>query len=320
MSEVRLLVTGGAGFIGSHVCEGARARGWTVAVLDNLSSGRRENVPEGVELFEVDLRDAAATRRVLEDFRPTMVSHQAAQASVSVSMREPRLDADNNVMGSLHLFEAAASVGVERMVFASTGGAIYGEIEEGRRAGAGDRELPKSPYAVSKLAVEQYYAALAPGANMEVKVLRYANVYGPRQDPHGEAGVVAIFCQRLIAGEPVQINAMREAGDDGCVRDYVYVGDVSRANLFALDGKLEARILDVGTGVECTTAQLLTGLARVLDPEARVQVRRTPVREGDLMRSVLDPAAMVAALGAPVDLEEGLAETARAFLAAAKPA
>lgn len=313
MSQVRLLVTGGAGFIGSHVVEGALARGWRVAVLDNLSSGRRENIPQGVELLKIDLRDAGATRSALGVFRPTHVSHQAAQASVSVSMRDPALDADNNVMGSLNLFEAAKRVGVRHLVFASTGGAIYGEVEPGRRAKCGDPELPQSPYAISKLAVEHYLGVLAPLADMQVTVLRYANVYGPRQDPHGEAGVVAIFCQRLIACKGVQINAMVRAGDDGCIRDYVYVGDVVRANLMALDGELSAPILDVGTGIGTSTAQLLSGLATVLDPEGSTEVRRTPMRVGDIMRSVLDPKEMIAALGEPVGLEEGLALTAAAF-------
>jgi UDP-glucose 4-epimerase len=317
MSEPRLLVTGGAGFIGSHVCDHALARGWKVAVLDNLSSGRRENVPEGAEFFEVDLRAAAATKTAVETFSPNLVSHQAAQASVAVSMRDPQLDADNNVMGGLNLWAACVAAGVEHIVFASTGGAIYGEVEPGRRAKAGDRELPVSPYAISKLAVEQYYRALAAEAKIKVSVLRYANVYGPRQDPHGEAGVVAIFCNRLIARQPLQINAMNEAGDDGCVRDYVYVEDVARANLLALDGKLDADILDIGTGEETNTAQLLEGLAKVLDPERETEVRRTPRRVGDLLRSVLDADAFRAVLGEPVPLEEGLRRTAEAFQAAA---
>ena len=184
----RLLVTGGAGFIGSHVCELAMARGWKVAVLDNLSSGRRENVPEAAEFFEVDLRDAAATSAAVASFSPTLVSHQAAQASVPVSMRDPQLDADNNVMGGLNLWSACTTVGVERLVFASTGGAIYGEVEPGRKAKVGDRELPQSPYAVSKLAVgstasEQPLTAIRPRPARQVASRPSFMTTAPRAHP-----------------------------------------------------------------------------------------------------------------------------------------
>jgi UDP-glucose 4-epimerase len=293
------------------VCAHALERGWEVVALDDLSTGREENVPAGAALFRGDIRDPAQVERCFAEFRPTVVAHQAAQASVSVSVRDPVLDADVNVIGSLRVLEACVRHEVERVVFASTGGAIYGEIEPGRRGRVGDPLRPASPYAVSKLAVEHYLHAFRSEHGLASTTLRYANVYGPRQDPHGEAGVVAIFCQRLIASEPVQINAMRAAGDDGCIRDYVYVADVARANLAALAGAVAAPIVDIGTGVETTTAQLLAAIQSQLGTS--VAAKRTPRRAGDLERSVLDPAGLQGLNIEPTPLADGLPATVAYF-------
>ncbi len=301
-----MLVTGGAGFIGSHVVEAALEAGWEVAALDDLSSGQRENLPEGVHLFEVDVRDVPAVEAAFQDFRPSVVSHQAAQASVSVSVREPVFDAEVNVIGGLNVLLAARAQGVERVVFASTGGAIYGEVP----SGAASEETPPrpySPYATSKLSFEHYLETFRQQYGLEFVILRYGNVYGPRQNPHGEAGVVAIFADRMLAGQPVQINAMREPGDGGCVRDYVYVSDVARANLAAARGETP-RLLNIGTGVGTSTRELAEQLAAALNVQA--DLRPAPPRPGDLERSVLDPSRFQEVLGEPLGLEEGLRRTA----------
>lgn len=308
---MRVLVTGGAGFIGSHIADRLLADGHEVCVVDDLSSGRRGNVPSGARFEEVDIRDAAALLAVVSDFRPEAVSHQAAQTSVSVSVREPVNDAMRNVVGTLNLLEACRQTGgVGRIVFASTGGAIYGEVPEGQRAGVDFPMSPLSPYACSKLACEKYLAAYEGEHGHAFTVLRYANVYGPRQDPHGEAGVVAIFSQRLLAGESINVNAMAEKGDRGCVRDYVYVADVVEANARALAGQISVPVINVGTGVPTDTQTLADTLKRHTASSA--EVRFADRRAGDLKRSVLDPGD--ASLWAPtVGLEEGLAQTAAWF-------
>lgn len=312
---VRVLVTGGAGFIGSHITDALLAQGHEVAVLDNFSTGRRENVPQGVQLFEVDLRDRAATFRALADFRPDAVSHQAAQASVAISVRDPHFDAEVNVIGGLNLLDACTQPDqrVQRLVFASTGGAIYGEVPEGQRAREDATPDPISPYAIHKLTFERLLSVYATHRGLASTILRYGNVYGPRQDPHGEAGVVAIFFAAVLAGKSVRINARKEAGDDGCVRDYVYVSDVAQANLRALAGQVPERIMNVGTGTATTTRTLAEVICRVADRQ--VPFEFGPLRAGDLERNVLDPTLPERLLGRLVPLNEGLAKT-HAFYAA----
>jgi len=308
---MRILVTGGAGFIGSHIVDLARQGGHEVAVLDNFSSGSRANVPAGAALHVADLRDREAVREVVRDFRPNVVNHQAAQASVSVSVRDPLLDAETNVLGTLHLLEACREFGVERVVFASTGGAIYGDIPEGERADESWSPRPQSPYATSKLAGEAYLETYHAQYGLKCSVLRYANVYGPRQNPHGEAGVVAIFSERVLAGEPLLVHGMQAPGDGGCVRDYVYVGDVARANLRASLGELPVGLLNIGTGQPTTTAELAAQVVRASGRS--VPVRDAPPRPGDVARSLLDPGAYQQHFGALTPLEEGLARTVAWF-------
>ncbi len=305
---MRVLVTGGAGFIGSHIVDALLDGGHEVAVLDNLSTGKRENVPERARFYQVDLRDREATHRALADFSPEAVSHQAAQASVAVSVREPHLDAEVNVMGGINLLDAAVAAGASQVVFASTGGAIYGEVPEGKRAEETWAPSPLSPYAISKLSIELLLEVYRKHKGLEATVLRYANVYGPRQDPYGEAGVVAVFFDLARRGEALRVNARRESGDAGCVRDYVYVGDVARMNVLALEGKLRDRVLNVASGSETTTLALASAIiARVENPAATVTYAAP--RAGDLERSVLNPALAERALGSLTELTAGLAAT-----------
>jgi UDP-glucose 4-epimerase len=312
MSE-RILITGGAGFIGSHIAENALQKGWQVAVVDNLVSGRRENVPADAEFFEVDICDENAVNAAFDSFKPTLVSHQAAQASVAVSVREPQMDAQVNIIGSLNVLSACVASKVKRFVFASTGGAIYGEVPEGVRAGVDTVPVPISPYACSKFAVEKYLECFRLEHGLNYTILRYANVYGPRQDPHGEAGVVAVFCNRILAGESILINARQEVGDPGCVRDYVYIDDVVGANLAALQNRIPDAILNVGAGTETTTQQLADILQREIGN--KVEMIPNQCRAGDIERSLLDNDRLVELLGPTVSVEQGLAQTAKWFAA-----
>jgi len=308
---MKLLVTGGAGFIGSHIVEGALEQGWEVAVLDDLSNGRRENVPLSVRFYEVDIRDAASLEAAFADFKPEVVSHQAAQASVAVSVREPLLDANINVIGGLNVLECARKHFVKRVLFASTGGAIYGEVPDGQKASPSWPALPQSPYATAKLAFERYLATYHIQYGLESSILRYANVYGPRQDPHGEAGVVAIFARRLLEAQPIRVYARKTQGDAGCVRDYVYVSDVVRANLAAARGELSLGTLNIGTGVATPTLEI----ARSLECHLGVtgDVGYGPQRPGDVEYSVLDESDFVRLLGPLTALEGGLEQTAQWF-------
>lgn len=309
---MRILVTGGAGFIGSHVAEAALARGHEVLVVDDLSTGKRANVPGGARFVQLDIRDGKKLSETVGEFRPDVITHQAAQTSVSISTREPVRDAEINILGSIQLANAALEHKVQRLVFASTGGAIYGEVPEGTRAKEGDRTTPLSPYACSKLAFENYlggYYAKERGLNSTV--LRYANVYGPRQDPHGEAGVVAIFSQRIKAKQPIQINAKSVLGDAGCIRDYVFVADVVRANLAALEGKIDRPIMNVCAGEPTSTQMLADFLVRELGKGS--EVKQGARRDGDLERSVLDPTYCQTIIGPATSLDEGLSQTAQWF-------
>lgn len=301
-------MTGGAGFIGSHVVDLALVRGHELAVLDDLSSGRKEHIPLGVAFFHCDVRDQAATLRAFSSFRPDAVAHLAAQASVSVSMASPVLDATINVIGGLHVAEAARAVGCKTFVFASTGGAIYGNVAQGA---ADEMHVPApiSPYAINKLAFELLLGTYQAQGQLAPRILRYANVYGPRQSPHGEAGVVAIFLERAHAGAPLLINAERTLGDDGCTRDYVFVADIARANVDALEGKLDANVVNLGTGHGTTTAMLARQVL-TLCPGSGSSLKAAPPRPGDVARSVLDGTRYASGHGPYTPLPDGLAVTA----------
>ena len=305
----RVLVTGGAGFIGSHVADAYLQRGDQVTVLDSLVHGRREHVPEGAEFVHLDIRDPKAAALIRER-RFDTINHHAAQMDVRVSVEDPRFDASVNVDGLLNLLEAAREAEVGRVLFVSSGGVVYGEPEQ-RPTPERAPKLPESPYGVTKLAGEQYLYYYHRVHGTEYAALRYSNVYGPRQDPHGEAGVVAIFSTRLIAGEPLTI-----FGDGEQTRDYVYVGDVVEANLLLSDAELpradglDDRGFNVGTGQETSVNELADALMDVSD--SRVEVQHAPARPGELRHSSLD-AGRLRSLGwiPRTELREGLAATYR---------
>jgi len=294
---VRAVVTGGAGFIGSHVVDALLARWDEVHVLDDFSRGKRQNVPEGVHVHEADIRSDAG--RVFDEVRPEVCFHLAAQADVRVSVERPDFDADVNVVGTLHVLEAAREHGT-KIVFSSTGGAIYGECEGAARED--HPRAPLAPYGVSKLAGEEYIAAYNRLYGAAHVSLRYGNVYGPRQDPKGEAGVVAIFMNRLREGVAPKI-----FGDGTQTRDYVYVGDVVLATLAAAEHG--GGVLNVGTGVETSVNELYGRIQRVAGVEREPEF--ADARPGELQRSVLDASLAKRELGwePQRSLDEGLAET-----------
>jgi UDP-glucose 4-epimerase len=304
----RVLVTGGAGFIGSHVADAYLAGGYAVTVLDNLSSGRRENVPDGADFVQADIRSPEA-RALLAAGGFAVLNHHAAQMDVRVSVRDPALDADVNLMGLLNLLEGAREGGVARVVFASSGGVVYGDSDALPHPETAPK-LPVSPYGVSKLGSEYYLAQYAILYGLAVRSLRYANVYGPRQSPHGEAGVVAIFGNRLRNRAGITVY-----GDGKQTRDYVYVGDVARANVLATGAApvppraLDDLAVNVGTGIETDVNRLAATMMRAAGVE--VPVDHVPARPGELQRSAVAVARAATLLGwrPEVSLADGLGRT-----------
>jgi UDP-glucose 4-epimerase len=305
----RALVTGGAGFIGSHIVDAFLAAGYDVAVVDNLHSGRRENVNARARLYEVDIRDAGALADVFARERPAVVSHQAALADVRDSLRRPDLYADVNVIGTIRVLEAARQHGARKITFASTGGAIYGDQEIMPTPESIDAH-PLDFYGVSKLAGEHYLYGYRHNHGLDYCALRYGNVYGPRQNAGGEAGVIAIFASRMLRAQPVEIY-----GDGLQLRDFVFVGDVARAN--ALAARAGSGTYNIGTGVK-------TSINDVFDELARLTKYLLPsvhgaAKPGEVRASCLDAAKAGRELGwAPaVGLAAGLEQTTAYFEAGA---
>jgi UDP-glucose 4-epimerase len=301
-----VLVTGGAGFIGSNLADALVAEGARVHVVDNLSTGREVQVPPQAELHVTDIRDVAALEEIVAAARPRTIFHLAAQADVRRALAEPAYDADVNILGTISVLEAARRVGA-RVVFASTGGAGYGEYPGLVVPSPETAETrPLSHYGMSKMAGEGYCALYGRLYGCEWVTLRLGNVYGPRQDPHGEAGVVAIFCGKLLDGERPRV-----FGDGRQTRDYVYVGDVCRAFIAAAAGPSGA-LVNVGCGREVSVLDLLEGLGYGEEPEF------APARAGELGRSALDPTRAQELWGwrPGVGLAEGLALTFDAVRAA----
>ncbi len=303
----KILVTGGAGFIGSTVADRFVGAGWDVAVLDDLSSGKRENVPGQARFYPCDVRSAAAAEAVLAE-RPDVLCHHAAQIDVRRSMADPRYDVDVNVGGLVNLLSAAARAGVKHVLFASSGGAAYGDTD--RIPTPEDEPThPVSVYGASKVASELFLGVWRAAHGITFTALRYGNVYGPRQDPHGEAGVVAIFAGRLLGGEPCTIN-----GDGGQTRDYVFVADVARANLLAAERRHDGPV-NVGTGVETDVNRLYQVLADAAG--VRAAATHGPGKAGEQRRSCLDASAAARVLGwrPEVGIEDGLRRTLEWFRA-----
>lgn len=300
-----VLVTGGAGFIGSHVVDALVARGHQVTVIDNLSTGKRANLSTEVSLVEVDLRSDDLDA-VFQRVRPQAVFHLAAQASVPNSVADPATDAEINILGTINLLERCRDAGVRRVVYSSTGGALYGEPEQ-TPCTEEHPIRPLSPYGVSKYVGETYVEMYGRLYGLEDAILRYANVYGPRQDPFGEAGVVAIFGQRMVGGEDVVV-----FGDGTQERDFVYVEDVARANLLALE-RGSGQALNIGCGVGTSVNELVTRLRETTGYER--EPTYTEPRAGDVYRIALDASRARRELGwePKVSLEEGLRRTVAAI-------
>lgn len=300
---MKILLTGGAGFIGSHLAETMLTHGHEVVIIDNLTTGKRAYIPPQATFYEADICDPKI-EDIFETEQPEVVCHHAAQMSVLISMRKPLLDASTNILGGINLLNAARNAGVQHFVFSSSGGTIYGEptylpVDESAPL------LPLSPYGISKLAFEHYLRI----SGLSHTILRYANVYGPRQSPHGEAGVIAIFAERMLKGLDTVIY-----GDGNQERDFVYVSDVVAANLAALEGQIEGTF-NIGTGIGTTINRIYELVSRAADyPHPRRHAER---KEGEVYKIILDSRHANAVLRweAQVGLEEGIDQTVQFFKA-----
>ncbi len=302
---MKALVTGGAGFIGSHMTDLLIDEGWDVAVIDDLSSGKTANVNAKASFYEMDIT-ADGVKDVFEKEKPKVVFHFAAQISVADSVRNPIKDARTNIIGAVNLLEACAATGAEKFVFSSSGGTVYGEVP-GAPATEDTVFAPFAPYGITKMALEYYLKFYLVQYGLKYTALRYSNVFGPRQDPHGEAGVVAIFARAMLEGKTPTIN-----GDGSCTRDYVYVKDVAKANFACVDkGHNEA--YNVGTGVTTDVNQIYAAIAEAIGFKS--PANNGPARAGDLKRSVLDISKAKRELGWEPEftLKTGIAPTVDFF-------
>ncbi len=307
---MKILVTGGAGFIGSHIVDAYIEGGHEVVILDNLVSGKKENINSQAKFVEGDVTNQEVIEAAFQAHGPfDVVNHLAAQKSVTDSVKDPIYDAQNNIIGSLNLFEVARKNKVEKIIFSSTGGALYGDgVEIPTPESA--RIQPESPYGIAKFSIENYLRFYQ-SFGIKTVVLRYANVYGPRQDPYGEAGVVAIFCQKILAGEDLVV-----FGDGEQTRDFVYVKDIVAANQLALEAQTLI-VCNIGTSRETSVNQLINELKQVAQTEnsSDLRVVHQAARAGELKRSVLaNQLAQTDLNWVPkVDLATGLKETLESF-------
>lgn len=305
---MRILVTGGAGFIGSHVVDALIAEGHHVAVVDSLVRGKRENLNPKATFYEVDIRDAELLAQVFDRERPEVIDHHAAQVNVRTSIVEPSFDADVNVLGTINLLEQARRCGTRKFITISSA-AVYGEpqylpVDEVHP------QHPLSPYGAGKYATESYLGVYRATHGLETTVLRYANVYGPRQDPHGEAGVVAIFTAKMLT--PDEANPPIINGDGEQTRDFVYVGDCARANVAALD-RGNGGVYNIGTGAETSVNQLAAQLQSATGCAG--DIAHGPEKAGDIVRMYSDCRRAKEVLGweASISLQEGLSQTVAYF-------
>ncbi|OGO27465.1 MAG: UDP-glucose 4-epimerase [Chloroflexi bacterium RBG_16_52_11] len=314
---MKILVTGGAGFIGSHVVDAYINEGHEVLLMDDLSSGKVENINLKARFFKVDIRSTEA-REIISREKPDVINHHAAQISVPASVENPLLDADINVKGFLNVLEAGKAFRIKKVIFISSGGAIYGEV--GDSPATEDFPVrPLSPYAVTKAAGENYLSFYKNQYGLDFTVLRYANVYGPRQIPHGEAGVVAIFMERLMSGKSCTVYSFPDE-PKGMERDYCYVGDVAMANVFALK-KDSSGVFNIGTGIPTRTRDLFDivydtlNSIKPLSPSLKIP-DSSAARPGDIKRNCLDSAKAFRVLGwkEEAGLKQGIEKTVLAVI------
>ena len=319
---MKIIVTGGAGFIGSHIVDACLHSGHDIEIIDNLSTGSAENIPHDITIHRIDIRDVLAVAKIFKTFKPDAVCHQAAQLSVSRSVREPLLDADINCLGLLSVLNAAVAADCKRMVFASSGGVLYGDVTQPALETAPAN--PISPYGITKWTGEKYLDFYAREHGLTSVALRYSNVFGPRQNPHGEAGVIAIFCKQLLNGHAAHIN-----GDGKYVRDYVYGPDVAAANLAAIELNKESFAsekvvrLNIGTGIGTDVNELEEKLRTHIELLRKCAGEKTilpgpehgPERVGDLRSNLLDAslASNVLSWKPTHSLDEGLGATSHWF-------
>lgn len=300
---MNILVTGGAGFIGSHIADSFILAGHHVVILDNLSSGKRDNINPKATFIEGDIRDAELVEKVFRENAIDVVDHHAAQIDVRKSVTDPSNDANINILGSLNLLEASRRHNVKRFIFASTGGAIYGE-QDYFPADELHPTRPESPYGITKRSVELYLHYYNKVHGMDYTIFRYSNVYGPRQDPHGEAGVVAIFSNALLADKQAIV-----FGDGKQTRDYVFISDLVRAHLLAIENESGSNTYNIATGIETDVNTLFATLANEAGKDATP--RYDEARPGELLRSVCSYQKATKALGwqPETNITEGLSRT-----------
>jgi UDP-glucose 4-epimerase len=305
MNKGKVLVTGGAGFIGSHIVDLFVRSGYKVIVADDLSSGKTENVNKEAVLYKIDIRDKKIKDLILDE-KIDYLDHHAAQISVSRSVKDPYFDADVNVLATINILEACKEAKVKKVIFASSGGTVYGDVKKFPTTEKFPF-APTSPYGISKTTIEYYLRFYYNEHKLKYTALRYSNVYGPRQDPHGEAGVVAIFCNLMLTGKTPTIN-----GDGKYIRDYVYCEDVARANLFALESNLVGGF-NVGTSKGTDVNVLFNNIAKAMN--FKEKAKHGPARPGDLRKSILSYALIQKKLNwkPKMELIDGLSKTVDFF-------
>lgn len=305
--KTKILITGGAGFIGSHIADSFIKKDYDVVIVDDLSTGYEENIHKDARFYKVDIQDNVALSAVFEKEKPDFVCHEAAQKDVRLSVAEPAFDAGINILGSINILQNCMRHEVRKVVFASTGGAIYGE-QDAFPAPETHPARPISPYGITKLVAEHYLYYYKVVYGLNYVSLRYSNVYGPRQDPRGEAGVVAIFIKKMLNGEEPMIN-----GDGEQTRDFVYVEDVAEANVLSVESEVSGDIFNIGTGIETNVNEIAQQIKKVINPN--IAIKHGPHKPGEQKRSVIDCKKAKKILGWEpcVALSDGLRKTCDYF-------
>ncbi len=303
----KILITGGAGFIGSHIADTLLDHGFEVVILDDLSSGNPKNIPQQARFYQADICDQGALEEIFQAENPEIICHHAAQINVRTSLQDPQKDAQINILGGLNLLQKCQKYGVKKVIFASTGGAIYGETPNIPTPET-EYSRPESPYGIAKFSFENYLHFFEKHFGISATILRYANVYGPRQNAKGEAGVVALFCNQMLHGEIPAIN-----GDGEQTRDFVFVTDVARANLLAVQNPEISGVFNVGTGIETNVNAVFSEMGQCLG--VSVSPKRNPTISGEIGRSCLDFEKIKNTFGwsPKVNFTDGIAKTVEYF-------